>query len=56
MIFNNNDILDKHKKDITCDLCKKRIWFFQKFAVRIAGIKENIWKEYYHVKCLKKYF
>ena len=55
MIF-NNDILDRHKKDIICDVCNKRIYFYQKFVERIAGIKDNIWKEYYHIKCLEKYF
>ena len=56
--MSNNDeffkLLDRHKKNITCDLCNNTIWFFQKAIRCVVRIKENIWTEYYHVKCLKK--
>ena len=53
-MFNDNDVLDRHKKDITCDLCTKRVWFWQKAIRRVVRIKDDIWTEYYHIKCLEK--
>ena len=56
---NNNDIfsiLDQHKKDLLCDLCRKKIRTWNPFnkAVRcVIRTKENIWTEYYHIKCLE---
>ena len=53
----NNDIfkiLHRHKREIVCDLCHKRFWFFQKIARNIVRMKDNIWVEYYHIKCLEK--
>jgi len=47
-------ILNRHKKDISCDLCRKRIWFFQTGLRFVIRTKENIWVEYYHAKCLEK--
>ena len=56
--MDSNDIyhiLNRHKKDIICDLCRKRIWFFQKVIRCVIRTKENIWAEYYHIKCLEKH-
>lgn len=53
----NNDIfniLHRHKKELLCDLCRKKFWFFQKAVRSIVRTKENIWVEYYHMKCLEK--
>ena len=54
--MSNDDIkvLDKHKKNITCDLCHKQVWFFQKVVRCVIRMKENVWAEYYHIKCLEK--
>lgn len=54
MVYNEIDILNRHKKDILCDLCGKRVWFFQKALRFVIRTKENVWAEYYHVKCLEK--
>ena len=54
---NNEDVyefLNRHKKDIICDLCRKRIWFVQKGIRFVIRAKDNVWVEYYHVKCLEK--
>jgi hypothetical protein len=48
------DILDKHKKNKTCDLCGKRLWFWQKSIRFVIRTKENVWAEYYHVLCMVK--
>jgi len=48
------DILDKHKKNKICDLCHKRLWFWQKSIRFVIRTKENVWAEYYHVLCLIK--
>ena len=56
---NSNDIftiLDRHKKNLLCDLCRKKIKTWNPFnkAVRcVIRTKENIWTEYYHIKCLE---
>lgn len=55
--MDNNDIiniLNRHKKDIICDICRKRVWFFQKAIRCVVRTKDNIWAEYYHIKCLEK--
>ncbi len=55
--MDSNDIyhiLNRHKRDITCDLCRKRTWFFQKVLRFVISTKENIWVEYYHMKCLER--
>lgn len=52
----NNEIinlLNRHKKDIICDICRKRVWFFQKGIRCVVRTKENVWAEYYHIKCLE---
>jgi hypothetical protein len=54
MVTNDIRILDRHKKNITCDLCRKTIWFFQKAIRCVVRSKDNIWAEYYHIKCLEK--
>jgi len=54
MVNSEIEILNRHKKDIICDLCIKRIWFFQKAVRCVIRTKENIWAEYYHIKCLEK--
>lgn len=54
MRFDNNEILDRHKKGIICDLCQKTIWFWQKGIRCVVRIKDDIWTEYYHIKCLEK--
>lgn len=54
---NNEEVyrfLNRHKKNISCDLCRKRIWFFQKSIRCVIRTKDNIWIEYYHMKCLEK--
>lgn len=53
----NNDIiklLDRHKKNIICDLCTKKIRFYQKGVRCVIRTKDNIWAEYFHIKCLEK--
>ena len=53
----NNEIfsiLDRHKKKLLCDLCQKKIWFFQKGVRCVIRTKENVWSEYYHITCLEK--
>ena len=54
MRFEHNEILDRHKKGITCDICQKTVWFFQKGIRCVVRVKDNIWTEYYHIKCLEK--
>jgi len=57
LTVNNNEfyaILDKHKKRLHCDFCRKKLWFFQKTVRFVIRTKENVWSEYYHVGCLKK--
>ena len=57
---NNNDIftiLDRHKKNLVCDLCRKKIRAWNPFnkALRcVIRTKENIWTEYYHIRCLER--
>jgi hypothetical protein len=54
----NNDeitaILNRHKKHLTCDICRKSFRFYQKVVKVIIRTKENVWLEYYHIKCLEK--
>ena len=54
-MFNDDiKILDRHKKNITCDACNKQIWFFQKAVRLVRSVKNNVWAEYYHIKCIQK--
>ena len=53
----NNDILrilHRHKRVLLCDLCSKKFRFWDKVIRNIVSTKENIWVEYYHIKCLEK--
>lgn len=53
----NNEIfsiLDRHKKVIQCDLCQKKIRFWQKGVRCVIRTKENVWTEYFHIGCLEK--
>ena len=56
--MDNNDevfkILNRHKRNISCDLCRHRVWFFQKVVRCVIRTKDNVWIEYYHIKCLEK--
>ena len=54
--MSNDDIkiLDRHKKNLTCDICKKQIWFFQKVVRAVIRVKDHVWAEYYHIKCLER--
>lgn len=52
---NDIKILDRHKKDLICDICTKKIWFFQKCVRAVIRVKDNIWAEYYHIKCMEKF-
>lgn len=48
------EILNKHKRNLTCDICTKKFWFWQKAVRVIIRTKENVWAEYYHIRCLEK--
>jgi hypothetical protein len=49
-----NDILNRHKKKLLCDLCQKSIRFWQKGVRVVIRTKEVVWLEYYHIGCLEK--
>ena len=43
--------------EMVCDLCRKKIRTWNPFAKAVKvviRIKEHMWTEYYHVKCLEE--
>ena len=43
--------------EMGCDLCRKKIRTWNPFAKAVKvviRIKEHVWTEYYHIKCLEK--